>query len=161
MIKINKNIFISIIAILILSIVFNLFLVVSHNTKIKKINIENDLEKITTAINASDNTMELNVFYQEQLSKSLINENELSSSYQELINIHEQLIVELSKITNKNTKDVRDITILFINERKKIFENYKQAIDLNSSNYNNVANNLIKSAENYKQNIINEINNIK
>ena len=87
MIKINQNLFITIIILLIASIILNLFLFVSFNSKIRKINIEDTLEEIATAINASDNTMELISFYQEQLSKNLINENELSASYQELINM--------------------------------------------------------------------------
>lgn len=161
MIKINQNLFITIIILLIASIILNLFLFVSFNSKIRKINIEDTLEEIATAINASDNTMELISFYQEQLSKNLINENELSASYQELINMHDQLIVELNKIENKDTNDIKNLTILFINERKKIFENYKQAIDLNSQNYNNVANKLINTANEYKKNIENEIKNIK
>lgn len=138
---------------LIISIFCNIFLVFSYSNKLKTITTENNLTEIIEAISASDNTLEVCKFYKEQLNMNLINSNDFSASYKELIDIHEQLIKNISSIEQKEIIEIKELTLLFINERKKIFENYKLAIDLNSPNYNNVAENLILSADKYKEQI--------
>lgn len=146
---------------LIISLITNVLIFVSYNSKLRKIEIENEISEYVMAIETSNDTLEIYSFYETQLNKNLITENDLSSNYQELIDIHNHLIATLSTIQTKNTVEIRDLTILLINDRKKAFENLKSAIDLNSPNYKNVAENLIQNSEKYKIEIENKITNIK
>lgn len=146
---------------LIISLITNVLIFVSYSSKLRKIEIENEISEYVMAIETSNDTLEIYSFYETQLNKNLITENDLSSNYQELIDIHNHLIATLSTIQTKNTVEIRDLTILLINDRKKAFENLKSAIDLNSPNYKNVAENLIQNSEKYKIEIENKITNIK
>lgn len=146
---------------LIISLIFNVIIFVSYSSKLRKIEIENEIGEYVMAIETSNDTLDISSFYETQLSKNLITENDLSNNYQELIDIHNHLIATLSTIETKNTTEIKDLTILLINDRKKAFENFKSAIDLNSPNYKNVAENLIKNSEKYKSEIEIKINNIK
>lgn len=158
---IDRKIFNVVIILLIISLITNILLFVSYSSKLRKVEIENEISEYVMAIETSNDTLEIHSFYETQLNKNLITENDLSSNYQELIDIHNHLIATLSKIETKNTFEIRDLTILLINDRKKAFENFKSAIDLNSSNYKNVAENLITNSEKYKTEIETKINNIK
>lgn len=158
---IDRKIFNVVTILLIISLITNILLFVSYSSKLRKVEIENEISEYVMAIETSNDTLEIHSFYETQLNKNLITENDLSSNYQELIDIHNHLIATLSKIETKNTSEIRDLTILLINDRKKAFENFKSAIDLNSSNYKNVAENLITNSEKYKTEIETKINNIK
>ena len=105
----NKNLNIILSILLLISVILNIFTFLSFDTKLKKINIENSVSEIVSSIKSSDNSLDLHTYYKTQLEKNLINNNDLSANYQELINIHEQLIITISENETSFSKLVSKI----------------------------------------------------
>ena len=76
---------------LVISLIFNVIIFVSYSSKLRKIEIENEITEYVMAIETSNDTLDISSFYETQLSKNLITENDLSNNYQELIDIHNHL----------------------------------------------------------------------
>lgn len=113
--------------------------------------------EITDIVSSSDNTLQILSFYKEQLELELITKNDYSNELKELSEIHNALISLTEEKQYKNKEDLKKDVLMFLNERKKIFDNLKSAIDLDSDNYYNVATEAEQKANEYLQQINIEI----
>lgn len=113
--------------------------------------------EITDIVSSSDNTLQILSFYKEQLELELITKNDYSNELKELSEIHNALISLTEEKQYKNKEDLKKDVLMFLNERKKIFDNLKSAIDLDSDNYYNVATEAERKANEYLQQINIEI----
>lgn len=125
--------------ILIFSLISNLILGLCLYNTITTHNKQELKEELIATIEASDNSIEILSFYKNQLEMETVTKNDYSVELKELSDIHLTLINLLQQKDYKSLNDLKDKTLLFLNERKKIFDNLKSAIDLDSSNYYNVA----------------------
>ena len=147
----NKKI---LLILLIISVIINSILGFCLYNTISTYNNQELKEELIETIEASDNTIEMLSFYKTQLAMETITQNDYSLELKELSEIHLTLITLIQEKDYKRMNDIKDKTLLFLNERKKIFDNLKSAIDLDSSNYYNVA----ASAEEKANELLKELN---
>lgn len=150
-----KNKFvISICVALTISLLANTILGFLYVKQLKDFKHLSHVNQMVSAIHSSDNTMQVLSFYKNQLEMETISQNDYSLQLKELSDIHVSLISLLSNQDFTVDNPLKEKVLLFLNERKKIFDNLKSAIDLDSSNYYNIA----TAAEEEANSLLNEIN---
>lgn len=122
-----------------ISILSNIGLVFLHISTIKSYEMEDFKTELINTISASDNSVKILSFYKNQLKLETISQNDYAEQLKELSDIHATMISLLQEKNYKDLENTKQKTISFLNERKKIFDNLKSAIDLDSSNYYNIA----------------------
>jgi hypothetical protein len=136
------------------SIILNIGTVILHINTLKSYETEDFKNELINTINASDNSVKILSFYKNQLKLETITKNDYSEQLKELSDIHTTMISLLQEKNYKDLELTKQKTISFLSERKKIFDNLKSAIDLDSSNYYNVA----STAEKTANELLNELN---
>ena len=141
---------------LIISLIANIFLVFLNINTNKTFVNENLKQSVLDVISASDDSIEILSFHKTQLELETITVNDYSAQLKELSEIHSSLMILIEKEDFKKNILLKEKTLLFLNERKKMIDNIKSAIDLDSSNYFNVA----TTAEQEANNLLTELNNL-
>lgn len=143
----NKFIFQKLLPILlIISVLVNITLAILFINTTNNYKNEHLLEVLSDTISASDNTIQILTFYKTQLELETISSNDYSAELKELSDIHASLISLISEEDFNKKVTLQEKTIKFLTERKKMLDNLKSAIDLDSSNYYNVATQVEKDA---------------
>lgn len=151
----NRFPFVKLLSVLLtISVILNIGTIILHINTLKSYETENFKSELINTISASDNSVKILSFYKNQLKLETITKNDYSEQLKELSDIHATMISLLQEKNYKDLELTKQKTISFLNERKKIFDNLKSAIDLDSSNYYNVA----STAEKTANELLNELN---
>ena len=145
--------------IVLILLITNFFTYSNLNNKISLMENKNTITSVEAALESSGNAISIYEFSRYQYQEGAIDTQAVSLTLRNLISLHDKLIGML----NKNPKhgevtDLMELTEDLLRARREGFSNLRSGVDLNSNNYNKVADQKFTEAEELKEKVLEELN---